>query len=163
METYIKPSLLDRRDYKSIKERFMDKVEICKDTGCWEWIGKTTERGYGHFKLDGKMQRANIVSWRLFKGSIESGFDVCHNCPCGDNPSCVNPNHLYLDTRANHLRESYGKGQRDMARIANAERLFSLYESQKISVEEVKAIIALHSSNLFTEEEIAEWINEQRT
>ena len=50
-----------------------------------------------------------------------------------------------------------------MTRLANSERMLNLYESQKISVDEVKAIIALHTSDLFTEEEIAEWINEQRS
>jgi hypothetical protein len=162
METYTKQRLIGRKDYDSILSRFKDKVGIDKETGCWIWLGKITDKGYGHFSLDGKMQRANIVSWRLFIGDVESNFDVCHNCPCGDEPSCVNPDHLYLDTRSNHLKESYKKGQRDATKYANKTRLNNLLFNQKISIEEVKSIIMLYDSHLFSDEEIMDWINEKR-
>jgi hypothetical protein len=51
------------------------------------------------------------VSWKLHYGPIPDGKDVCHNCPTGDNPSCVNPKHLWLGTDSENIKDMYAKGR----------------------------------------------------
>ena len=72
---------------------FMKKVN--KTESCWEWTGSKDR--YGFFGVNGKIKKAHRVSYEHFKGPISPGLLVRHKC---DNPSCVNPDHLYLTTKS---------------------------------------------------------------
>lgn len=80
--------------------------------GCWLWIGGHGARGYPHFYAKGKTLLAHRVSWELHRGPIPKGLDVCHNCPTGDNPLCVNPDHLFLGTHTENMLDMLRKGRR---------------------------------------------------
>lgn len=85
----------------AVVARFFDKVQITKS--CWLWIGAKHE-GYGAFYFRGKTFRAHRFSYELFVGPIEQGKMVLHRREC-DNPSCVNPNHLYMGTQVDNTRD----------------------------------------------------------
>lgn len=77
--------------------------------GCWEWTGKKNSKGYGGVGFRGKNWRVNRVAWILFKGEeIPEGMMVCHSC---DNPSCINPKHLFLGTALDNNRDMMEKGR----------------------------------------------------
>jgi hypothetical protein len=90
--------------------RFWNKIApMTEGSGCWEWLGAITG-GYGSFDH----RRAHRVSWEMHNGPIPVGEGahgtcVLHRC---DNPTCVNPAHLFLGTnRDNALdRERKGRG-----------------------------------------------------
>ena len=94
-----------------IYERFNQKFIPEPNTGCWLWIARLNNRGYG---VIGRGRRgdgttaAHRVSWELFCGLIPNGMHVLHKC---DNPPCVNPQHLFLGTHGDNMRDAVRKGR----------------------------------------------------
>jgi len=86
------------------KENFFNKV--CKTEGCWYWIAFVNQDGYGSFWMDKKAIKAHRASYLLFKGSIPEKMCVCHFC---DEPSCVNPEHLWLGTHKENMADMVKK------------------------------------------------------
>ena len=94
--------LVARRNTKSLAVRLFSRVK--KTETCWLWTGSTT-RGYG--KLDGR-RYAHRVSYELAHGQIPVGFCVLHRC---DTPACVRPDHLFLGTDADNVRDMISKNR----------------------------------------------------
>jgi hypothetical protein len=78
------------------------------NSGCWIWTEYCNHQGYGRWRYDGKRIGAHRISWMLYCGPISGGLSVLHHC---DNPSCVNPDHLFLGTHDDNMRDMTAKGR----------------------------------------------------
>lgn len=78
--------------------------------GCWLWQGRKDEHGYGIFFYRGKRRPASRVGFFLYYGHWPKNF-ACHDCPGGDNPSCVNPSHLFDGTQEDNMTDAAVKGR----------------------------------------------------
>jgi len=101
-------------------QRFLSKIDIPSDRNkCWNWLAsKKKPFAYGQFCVSGKMELAHRVSFTYFNDDIPEGQMVLHKC---DNPSCVNPAHLFLGTQLDNMKDMTEKGRH---KSPNREKLF---------------------------------------
>lgn len=96
------------------EQRFWIRVDKKGLDDCWEWTGPCkagSVKGksfYGHLHFRGKVIGAHRLAWILTHGPIPKGLEVCHKC---DNPGCCNPNHLWLGTHLENIRDRDSKGR----------------------------------------------------
>lgn len=117
--------------YLPLRDRFEAKVQ-CTES-CWLWRGARYPAGYGVIWSGGKNVFAHRASWELAHGQIPDGQCVLHRC---DNPSCVNPEHLFLGTKGENCSDRSAKGRdafgesNGMAKLTD-ERVRSIRRDQR--------------------------------
>lgn len=98
---------------EKVKSRFLSHVKIGTAQDCWEWAGHKDYQGYGIVKVRPKLYRAPRMAWVIANGTeIPDGMMVCHTC---DNPSCVNPHHLFLGLNEENVKDKVAKGRQSRA------------------------------------------------
>lgn len=94
-----------------LKEKFHKYLPDNLDKNkCWEWKGSInhTKGGYGQLSHNKKTLKAHRVSYELhYKKSLNS-LHCLHKC---DNPSCVNPLHLFAGTNLDNVKDKISKGR----------------------------------------------------
>lgn len=86
-------------------------------SGCWLWLLSLNRDGYGQCAIGTKSINAHRLSWMAFRGPIPPRMMVLHSC---DVRSCVNPDHLWLGTNADNMRDCFAKGRHNFNRATTA-------------------------------------------
>jgi len=81
-------------------------------SGCWLWNRGKTGSGYGVLYIRISQEKVAIgahrAAYMLYRGALAHNVFVCHHC---DEPSCVNPEHLFVATHAGNMRDAINKGR----------------------------------------------------
>lgn len=76
---------------------------------CWNWTAHKERKGYGTFKYDKRTVLAHRWSFEYVNGPVPSDhLFVLHYC---DNPTCVNPDHLWTGTHKDNMADMKQKGR----------------------------------------------------
>jgi transposase len=114
---------------------FLTFVDVSGSDGCWIWKGAKTPRGYGQARYFGKTWKAHRLSYLFHVGDIPEGMSVCHRC---DNPTCVNPSHLFLGTHDDNMQDMRAKG-RNVAQPGTKNGRAKLTRNDVIAIREMAA------------------------
>lgn len=93
-------------------------LQVIRRDGCWGWRGSVDQDGYPVFRgvvAATEYRRAHRYSYALHSGEDPEGRQVLHRC---DNPTCTNPDHLFLGSNADNMADKIAKGR---ARVARGE------------------------------------------
>lgn len=117
-------------------ERLLNHTK--EENGCWIWCSGTRS-GYGAIKVKGKTLSAHRYSYMLNCGDIPKGMFVCHTC---DNPKCINPDHLFLGTNSDNMKDAYKKGRLTLPtsgnfKIGNKPVNRKLTDEQVVEIKEI--------------------------
>jgi len=100
-------------DKEVAKARLRAATEVAPN-GCFTFTGYRNQYGYGNIIVQGVKWAAHRLAYTLYRRPIPEGMFVCHSC---DNPSCVNPAHLWCGSHQDNMADAKAK-----KRIARANR-----------------------------------------
>lgn len=94
--------------WEPMQQRFWQNVAKRGPDDCWPWTAHTNDAGYGMIGKGNNSIRAHRYSYELHFGAIPDGLHVLHHC---DNPTCVNPAHLFIGDDAANMQDKTDKGR----------------------------------------------------
>jgi hypothetical protein len=99
---------------KQTSESFWARVNKGTGDECWEWSGAVNSTGYGNVVWDGRCYTTHrVAAW--LSDMVESPSrpthsrdkqHVLHKC---DNRRCCNPNHFFLGSFTDNMKDAYNK------------------------------------------------------
>jgi hypothetical protein len=96
---------------------------VKKTDTCWLWLGKRQPNGYGRCSRSSFLTNlAHRAAYQMANGEIPKGLHVLHRC---DVKHCVNPEHLFLGTHADNMKDMVNKGRSPIGTKNNKAKLNS--------------------------------------
>ncbi len=138
---------------QTIIERFNAKVEIREGSDCHWWTGSSWI-GYGQISVNNKLVKAHRLSYEIRFGKIPDGMNACHKC---DNPACVNPDHIFLGTQLDNVRDMMEKGrhvskkgeEQGLSKLKNSDVIEIRALEGKMTQTEIGRIYGVHQKSIW--------------
>ena len=96
----------------TLSELIVNSV-ICSN-GCHEWTGSVARNGYGQVRRNKKLITVTrLIAHFVFGMDLTDKRFVLHHC---DNPKCINPQHLYIGTAIDNVRDKVKRDRHNRGR-----------------------------------------------
>ena len=95
------------REYLAKKLIYIFSLSV-KNQDCFELSNYKAQKRYRYFSFNGKPMSAHRIMFYCYYGFDPDKFTVCHKC---DNPSCINPEHLFLGNTRSNILDCVKKGR----------------------------------------------------
>lgn len=76
--------------------------------GCWGWLKSFDSDGYAQVCSNYKILRVARLMYEFCRGKVPKGKHILHTC---DNPSCVNPLHLYIGDSKQNVKDKVDRNR----------------------------------------------------
>jgi hypothetical protein len=116
---------------KEYKQQKLQKIllrTITTKSGCMEYQGNIDQYGYGKISVFNKTKHTHRHVWELLNGELDNIIHVLHKC---DNRKCVNPDHLFLGTNLDNMRDCINKGRRNCSSKLNPNKIKQICQMAK--------------------------------
>lgn len=147
-------------DDPRLPKRFWEKVIPEPNSGCWLWTGSIRKDGYGEIRpIRTKSDLAHrYVMWATGFPWLKDKPDicVCHKC---DARCCVNPDHLFLGSRADNNADKVRKNRQSRligsrnprAKLSELDvvEIRRLYATEKETYESISKLFGVGISAIF--------------
>jgi len=138
-----------------VERRFWKFVNKTSKEDCWKWLGSKGRRGYGKLNIDYKQILAHRISYKLHFGDIPKNMLVLHKC---DVKVCINPNHLFLGTPLDNMRDKIQKGRARY--VTDRDGFVTVYgeknSNAKLTNEQIREILTKYKTGKYLQKELAE-------
>ena len=112
--------IIQSAEMSNFASRFWSRVERGAPYECWPWRGALHEQGYGQLTVAKRPLKAHRVAYVLHSGADpDPMLRICHSC---DNPRCCNPDHLWLGTQKQNVRDAMDKARFGRFRTLSSRR-----------------------------------------
>lgn len=115
-----------RRDVERYNQEWIDRTKancIIDSNGCWLWKGFVHPNGYGGTSYKGKPTKVHRAMYMAVHGVTltkkKPQQSICHTC---DVRRCCNPDHLWVGSQSQNIRDSVIKGRHQEISKTHCER-----------------------------------------
>ena len=114
---------------------------------CLEYSGTLDDKGYGaRLTRDGRYLRPHQHAWETINGRIPDGMCVLHSC---DTRLCINPDHLFLGTRADNMRDMAAKGRaHSKLTKSKVRRIRKMYANGRLSQSRLAVVFGISQGQI---------------
>lgn len=92
---------MPKADGKTVEDRFHERYQVDRNTGCWNWTAGLNGKGYAYIFARRYSRQAYKWYYEIVYGKVPDGMELDHLCR---NKKCVNPEHLEVVTKSENNR-----------------------------------------------------------
>lgn len=119
---------------------------------CWVWTGWRIYSGYGQIAGGGRRHYVHRVAVVLSGRDLPAGMQALHRC---DNPPCVRPDHIYVGSRVDNMRDMAQRGRSTRGRKRRGAAVGTAVGSAKLTEAQVFEIFATMASGQASSRNVA--------